>query len=224
MKIKQIVKPGLAVLAAGILSACATKSNVKADGTTDNPVFPKPYSLTFNNKRGTFPTYDELDLMLPGLTKDDIYKILGRPHYDEGMYGVREWDYLFHFHTPGVGTDPENTSGVEDVTTCQYKVVFDKDKFARSFYWNPVFPKDAACSAARTQSRAASHHPRNRAGKTETYPPIIRNVAPPAFRDIVLPADGFPRIRTGAAGCGQCLYPKEKSHRRHIQSGTLFCR
>lgn len=145
MKIKQIVKPGLAVLAAGVLSACATKSNVKADGTTDNPVFPKPYSVTLDNKRGTFPTYDELDQMRPGLTKDDIYKILGRPHYDEGMYGVREWDYLFHLHTPGVGIDPENTSGVEDVTTCQYKVIFDKDKFARSFYWNPVFPKDAAC-------------------------------------------------------------------------------
>lgn len=45
--------------------------------------------------------------MRPGLTKDDIYKIPGRPHYDEGMYGVREWDYLFHFHTPGVGIDPE---------------------------------------------------------------------------------------------------------------------
>ncbi|EQD11438.1 smpA / OmlA family protein [Neisseria meningitidis NM0552] len=83
MKIKQIVKPGLAVLAAGVLSACATKSNVKADGTTDNPVFPKPYSVTLDNKRGTFPTYDELDQMRPGLTKDDIYKILGRPHYDE---------------------------------------------------------------------------------------------------------------------------------------------
>ncbi len=122
MKIKQIVKPGLAVLAAGVLSACATKSNVKADGTTDNPVFPKPYSVTLDNNRGTFPTYDELDLMRPGLTKDDIYKILGRPHYDEGMYGVREWDYLFHFHTPGVGIDPENTSGVEDLPPVNTKL------------------------------------------------------------------------------------------------------
>ncbi|MGN7086468.1 outer membrane protein assembly factor BamE, partial [Neisseria sp. P0001.S005] len=85
------------------------------------------------------------DQMRPGLTKDDIYKILGRPHYDEGMVGVREWDYLFHFYTPGVGVDPENTSGVEGITTCQYKVIYDKDKFARSFFWNPVFPKDAVC-------------------------------------------------------------------------------
>ena len=88
MKIKQIVKPGLAVLAAGVLSACAIKSYVKADGTTDNPVFPKPYSVTPDNSAAHFPTYDELDQMRPGLTKDDIWlEILGRPHYDEGMYG-----------------------------------------------------------------------------------------------------------------------------------------
>lgn len=145
MKTNQIVKIGLSLLATGLLAACATKSNITPEGTTDNPVFPKPYSLTFNNDRGTFPTWDELDQMRPGLTKDDIYKILGRPHYDEGMVGVREWDYLFHFYTPGVGVDPDNTSGVEGITTCQYKVIYDKNKFARSFHWNPVFPKNAAC-------------------------------------------------------------------------------
>lgn len=133
------------VLAAALLGACATKSDVRADGTTDKPVFPEPYSLTFNNDRGTFPTADELDKMRPGLTKDDIYKILGRPHYDEGMFGVREWDYLFHFYTPGVPRDPANTSGVDGITTCQYKVIFDRDKFARSFYWKPVFPENATC-------------------------------------------------------------------------------
>ena len=61
------------------------------------------------------------------------------------MYGVREWDYLFHFYTPGVGVDPDNTSGVDGITTCQYKVIFDKHKFARSFHWNPVFPQGAVC-------------------------------------------------------------------------------
>ena len=139
------VKTSLAVAAVSLLAACATKSNITPEGTTDNPVFPDPYSLTFNNDRGTFPTADELAQMRPGLTKDDIYKILGRPHYDEGMIGVREWDYLFHFYTPGVPVDPDNTSGVDGITTCQYKVIFDKDKFARSFYWNPVFPEGAAC-------------------------------------------------------------------------------
>ena len=118
MKTAQFLKTGAALAVACLLSACATKSRITAEGSTDNPVFPKPYSLTFNNKRGTFPTFDELDQMRPGLTKDDIYKILGRPHYDEGMYGVREWDYLFHFHTPGVEADPANKSGVDGITTC----------------------------------------------------------------------------------------------------------
>lgn len=125
------------VITALTLSACATKSNVKSDGTTDEPVFPKPYSVTFNNNRGTFPTWDELSNVKAGMTKDELYKLLGRPHYDEGMFGVREWDYLFHFHTNGQGTN--------NVTTCQFKVIYDKDKYTRSFFWRAVDPEDAVC-------------------------------------------------------------------------------
>ncbi len=43
---------------------------------------------------------------------------------------AREWDYLFHFRT------------AQGVTTCQYKVVFDRDYTGRSFHWSP-----AACAA-----------------------------------------------------------------------------
>ena len=125
------------IIAAVTISACATKSNVKSDGTTDEPKFPKPYSVTFNNNRGTFPTWDELANVKAGMTKDELYKLLGRPHYDEGMFGVREWDYLFHFHTPGQGTD--------NVTTCQFKVIYDKNKFTRSFFWRSVDPETAVC-------------------------------------------------------------------------------
>ncbi|PJG82640.1 OmpA family protein [Caviibacterium pharyngocola] len=145
MKSTQFLKTGLSVFALSVLTACATKSDVKSDGTTDGPIFPEPYSLTFNNKRGTFPTTDELAQVKAGVTKDELYKLLGRPHYDEGLFNVREWDYLFHFHTPGVPVDPDNTAGVPDVTTCQFKVIYDNDKFARGFFWKPVFPKDAIC-------------------------------------------------------------------------------
>ncbi len=75
MKIKQIVKPSLAVLAAGILSACATIKQRQSRRHDRQSGFPGTYSVTLDNKRGTFPTYDELDQMRPGLTKDDIYKI-----------------------------------------------------------------------------------------------------------------------------------------------------
>ncbi|MGN6837847.1 outer membrane protein assembly factor BamE, partial [Neisseria sp. P0022.S010] len=135
---KTIAKVGFALLATGLLAACVTKSKITPEGTTDAPRFHKPYSLTFNKDRGTFPPFDELDQMRPGLTKDDIYKTLGRPHYEEGTVGVREWDYLFHLYTTGVGVKHENTYGVEGITTYQYKVILDKNKFARSFFWNPV--------------------------------------------------------------------------------------
>ena len=65
MKNTQFLKTGAALAAACLLAACATKSKITAEGTTDNPVFPKPYSLTFNKDRGTFPTYDELDKNAP---------------------------------------------------------------------------------------------------------------------------------------------------------------
>ena len=143
---KTVFSHTLAVLlAAGALSACSSDmSRPNAEGTSDRLVFPEPYSLTFNNKQGTFPTAEELDKMRPGLTKHDIYQILGRPHYDEGFFRVREWNYLLNFYTPGVGVNPKG-SGVEGVTTCQYKVLFDKNLYARSFYWKPVFPANAVC-------------------------------------------------------------------------------
>ena len=137
MTANQMMKTGLSLLAVALLAGCATKSNVKPDGTTDEPVFPEPYSVTFNNDRGTFPTVDELANVKAGMTKDELYKLIGRPHYDEGMFNVREWDYLFHFHTPGQGTN--------DVTTCQFKVIYDKDKFTRSFFWKAVDPVEAVC-------------------------------------------------------------------------------
>lgn len=153
MKKHTMIKAGFAVLVSTLLAACATKSDVKADGTTDEPVFPEPYSLTFNNKRGTFPTTDQLEQIKAGLTKDELYTLIGRPHYDEGMFNVREWDYLFHFHTPGVPKDPDNTANVADVTTCQFKIIYDKDKFARSFFWKPVYPKDAVCPPSKASSK-----------------------------------------------------------------------
>lgn len=37
---KPIIKTACSLMAVAVLAACATKSNVKPDGTTDEPVFP----------------------------------------------------------------------------------------------------------------------------------------------------------------------------------------
>ncbi len=120
------------------LGACSSyHSHVKADGTSDQLSWPDPARVTFNGKQGTFPDLDSLALVKPGMTKDQLYYLLGRPHFNEGMVNVREWTYLFHFHTPNQGSN--------GVTTCQFKVLYDKDVLTRNFYWKAVDPTTGSC-------------------------------------------------------------------------------
>ncbi len=111
------------LLAVLVLAACGNLSQVTNKGTTDEPVWPNPADTSFD--AGSYPEIENLKLIGPGMTKDQFYNLLGRPHFAEGFAGVREWDYLFHFRTP---------SG--DVS-CQYKILFDQDKKAQSFFWKP---------------------------------------------------------------------------------------
>ena len=113
---------GLTTAAALLLSACTSVSHVKSNGTTDEVKWPDAEKVSFNT--GSFPELGALKLIRPGMTKDQLYNLLGRPHFNEGLIGVVEWDYLFHFPLP---------SG--DVKTCQYKVLFDQNKLAQSFFW-----------------------------------------------------------------------------------------
>lgn len=78
-----------------------------------------------SQKEGSFPNRDNLRAIGPGATKDQLYDLIGRPHFAEGMAGVREWDYVFQFRS-GQG-----------ITPCRYKVIFDTNYRAQSFYWKP---------------------------------------------------------------------------------------
>lgn len=114
-----------ALALAATLAGCASLSNVSPEGTTDEPVWPEPADATF--KTGAWPTPESLALVRPGMSKDQLYELLGRPHFQEGLVGVREWDYLFHLRTA--------TGAVQ---TCQYKVLFNRDVLASSFYRLPA--------------------------------------------------------------------------------------
>ncbi|MDR2248498.1 OmpA family protein [Acinetobacter sp.] len=129
----------IAILAFGLLGGCATGTTISEDGATHDLKWHKASNTFFNKHQGTFPNLQSLSQIREGMTKDQLYELLGRPQYEDG-WRPREWNYLFHFTTPGQG---EN-----GVTTCQYKVLFDKKMFARSFYWNPIDPKDGVCPPA----------------------------------------------------------------------------
>ena len=133
MNSKTFRRAGL-VLAATVLllQGCGTASlsrQIADDGSSAEAlVFPDAQQNAWR-KDGSFPAPANLAHVAPGVTKDQLYELLGRPHFREGMVGVREWDYVFHFRS---------ASGVK---TCQYKVLFDTQFVARSFHWQP-----AACA------------------------------------------------------------------------------
>jgi len=126
-----IQRAGMALAVAALvlgLQACGTATvskKISDDGVAGEVVFPDREKNAWL-KEGTFPNLDNLRQIAPGVTKDQLYDLVGRPHFEEGLAGVREWDYVFHFRTPA------------GVKTCQYKAIFDTKGLAQTFHWLPA--------------------------------------------------------------------------------------
>lgn len=76
-------------------------------------------------KEGTFPNLENLRKMMPGLSKNQVYALLEEPHFSEGFFGVREWNYIFNFRT-GKGNE---------FITCQYQIRYGNDGKVQSTHW-----------------------------------------------------------------------------------------
>ena len=136
---KMIQRTGLAMGIAALLAlqACGTSTvskQISDEGVAGEVVFPAQEDAWF--REGTFPNLDNLRRIAPGVTKDQLYDFVGRPHFSEGLGAVREWDYIFHFRT---------STGIK---TCQYKAIFDKNVVAQSFHWLPTDCADVLKVAA----------------------------------------------------------------------------
>jgi len=130
---------------AGTLTACGNVSRgIARDGrSAEALVWPEPGDATPMHKDGTFPVAANVRQLGAGLDKQQVAGLIGYPHFSEGVWGVREWNYLFHFREAG------------KLTTCQFKVLFDQDKRASSFYWKPEacarYQQEQAVAAASTE-------------------------------------------------------------------------
>ncbi|AWY20730.1 OmpA family protein [Moraxella bovis] len=118
----------LSVLAlTGCMGTRQLSSNITEHGTIDNKddiVFPQLDKAW--QKNGQFPNSENLSKIHPGVAKDELYQLIGRPHFNEANR-AREWDYIMKFY------QADNS-----VKICQYKVIFD-DKFkGQEFYWMPA--------------------------------------------------------------------------------------
>ncbi|SPO65101.1 outer membrane protein assembly factor BamE [Pseudomonas sp. JV241A] len=122
-----------ALLAIGaVLAACGTSrlSQITEDGHLQahtEPVWP---SVEDNHwqPEGSLPDLDNLGRMMPGLSKPQVYELLGRPHFAEGQVAVREWDYVLKLPS-GNGTE---------YRTCQYKILFDRNMKTQDVFWLPA--------------------------------------------------------------------------------------
>lgn len=158
----------LAVLTLALTGCMGTKqlsTNISSKGTVadrDDIVFPALDKAW--QKDGQFPNTENLAKIRAGVSKDELYQLIGRPHFSEANR-AREWDYIMKFY------QADNS-----VKICQYKVIFD-DKFkGQEFYW---LPADCAKYAKIDASQEVS-----------TPAPVI--VATPIIKEkIVLEADAL---------------------------------
>lgn len=114
-----------ALFAMAMLSGCAThlSEGLTDTGEVRQVVFAPQSSAT--RPEGIFPDRNVLYEVEPGVRKSHLLHWFGPPHFSEGIAGVREWDYIFHFYSGG------------GITTCRYKVIFDSRYVARRFHWRP---------------------------------------------------------------------------------------
>jgi outer membrane protein assembly factor BamE (lipoprotein component of BamABCDE complex) len=113
----------LALSTAVLLQGCMTRSQLSDDGMHDKLNFPGPDAATWVHN-GTFPLVESLRKLRPGMTKNQIAALIGRPQYSEGFFGVREWDYRLNV---------TNEAGAPQFV-CQLKVIFNSREEARNYY------------------------------------------------------------------------------------------
>lgn len=114
--------PRIALVAVLLLFATGARAR-HADG------FPDPARAY--PRAGTFIDVDALRQYAPGMSKKQVQALLGTPHFNEGLWGVRQWNYLLNVR-PAAGAAP---------VRCQLQIDFDGGT-ARDQRWAP-----AACSA-----------------------------------------------------------------------------
>jgi outer membrane protein assembly factor BamE (lipoprotein component of BamABCDE complex) len=126
MRIDTMCGAAIALLGGLLLAGCSATPQTDANGA---PVFPDPGTAWVAD--GAVADPGRLRQVVPGITENQVYLLIHEPHFSEGTYGVRAWNYVFRFRT-GRGND---------FATCQYQVRFDKHQRVEATYW-----KDPSCA------------------------------------------------------------------------------
>ncbi|KAF1685434.1 hypothetical protein B1992_11865 [Pseudoxanthomonas broegbernensis] len=125
MNIIRTMTFGLIAGAALALAGCSTSGGSAEAGMWED-AFPDPARA--RPREGLYVNLDDLRQAAPGMSKRQLYGLLGTPHFGEGMWGVRQWNYLFNFRRSAAG---------QEHFTCQLRVDFDREQRATGYHWKP---------------------------------------------------------------------------------------
>lgn len=114
------------------LAACGSMNKIDAQGNIVNQDvkwgdIQKTTFKTNGDQPGMWLPKDHYKLLQKGMNKAQLYQLLGRPHYNEGFAGVREWNYVANFNAPDGG-----------VKHCQLKLTFNKQMNVENIMWAPA--------------------------------------------------------------------------------------
>ncbi len=128
IKMKNIKMIIASIVCVTTLTACNSVVGSNSIDDNGNPQgkleWPDPKDVTW--QEGTFPTFDEIDMIQKNLTRTQLKKLFEHPQFAE-TFRAREWNYLFNFNM---------SDG--SIKQCQFKVLFDKDRLAQNYYWKPA--------------------------------------------------------------------------------------
>jgi OmpA-OmpF porin, OOP family len=112
------------MLCIGATAAAFPHGGVAAAAGPVEQSFPSPARSYL--KDGDFIDPGHVRRIRAGMSKDQVRLEIGNPHFSEGIFRVREWNYVFQFY-----------AGADDArVTCQFQVDYDKSMRVAETHWN----------------------------------------------------------------------------------------